>query len=98
VESVLSTLVCSQVKLFHVVDLKNKKAVIYDQYTFKHAWCISWVTLTWAVNRPEEESATANQTKKAQLIVSEQAQIKLQKEDHAPKWGEEKVKLLTTTT
>ena len=28
VESVLSTLVCSQVKLFHVVDLKNKKAVI----------------------------------------------------------------------
>ena len=37
VESVLSTLVCSQVKLFHVVDLKNKKAVIYDQYTFKHA-------------------------------------------------------------
>jgi hypothetical protein len=99
VESVLSTLVCSQVKLFHVVDLKNKKPVIYDQYTFKHAWCISWVTLTWAVNRPEEkESATANQTKKAQLIVSEQAQIKLQKEDHAPKWGEEKVKLLTTTT
>jgi len=35
--NVLSTLVCSQVKLFHVVDLKNKKAVIYGQYTFKHA-------------------------------------------------------------